>query len=205
MRMSAFALLLIFFSANSFAQDKKAQDAARRLQQQNQRLASEKAQLERERGQLAEKLAAQEKEAKKQADGARARHGRELAKLREESAQRLAEAAAREEELKAKLAATEQSLAESRREGELLRKRIANQQETIGFWQAKTGACGARSDELEKIGNELVERYRAKTCGDIGVDNDVFTGIGRARMENLLEDYRERLRKAGLNDAEPRK
>lgn len=191
-------LVLVFLSISfigaSFGQDKRAQDAARRLQQQNQRLASEKAQLERERGQLAQKLAEQEKEAKKQADGARARHGRELAKLREESAQKLAEAAAREEELKAKLAATEQSLAESRREGELLRKRIANQQETIGFWQAKSGACAARNDELSRIGYELVERYRVKTCGDVGVDNDVFTGIGRARMENLLEDYKDRLR-----------
>jgi hypothetical protein len=202
MRILFFSLLFIFFSGNSFGQDKKAQDAARRLQQQNQRLASEKAQLERERGQLTEKLVDQEKQSKKSLQDARAKHSRELAKLKEADDQKLAEAAAREEELKSKLTASEQALSESRRDGEQLRKRLANQQETIGFWQARTGACGARSDELSKIGNELLERYRTKSCSQIGLDNESLTGIGRAHMENVVDGYRERLRKASMEPKE---
>src|SRR5262249_51529952 len=155
-----------------------------------------KAQLERERGQLTEKLADQEKQSKKDLQDARAKHNREFAKLKEADEQKLAEAASREAELKAQLATTEQALGEARREGEQLRKRVANQQETIGFWQAKTGVCGARGDELNKIGNELLERYRTKRCSDIGLDNESIIGVGRAHMENVVDSYRERLRKA---------
>jgi len=185
---------LLAFHPAAEAQDKKAQDAARRLQAANQRLASEKAQLERDKSQLAQKLAEQEKSSAKELQGARSRHDRELARLRKSSEEQLAQAAEREDALESELLETQDALAEARREGEQLRKRLANQEQTIGFWEKRSSSCDARNAELSKIGNDLIERYRGKTCEDVALENEPFTGLGRARMENLLEDYRERLR-----------
>jgi hypothetical protein len=49
------------------------------------------------------------------------------------------------------------------------------------------------NDTLAELGHELAERYRAKTCEDVQRDNEPFTGIWRARMEDMLEDYRDKL------------
>jgi predicted nucleic acid-binding Zn-ribbon protein len=195
MRLFALAVLVLALSS-VHAQDKKAQEAMRRLHAANQKLASEKAQLERERAKLAQEREGLAGELK-QSRGKAARAERALRKAeadREALERRLGEAEAREAALKAGLAQTEKALAEARRNGEQLGRRLANQTETIGFWQKETGACRERNGELVKLGRELAERYRNKTCADIAVENEPFTGIGRARMENLLEDYEDKLR-----------
>lgn len=196
-------LLLMLFSLNGTAQDKKSQDALRRMQALNQRLASEKAQLEREKAQLAKENAEAEAARKALASTLKGERGttagqkQEIEKLGQagrELEAKLADALKREEALQRQLAETEKALAESRAGGELLARRVANQAGTIGLWQEKTASCEAKNGELAKLGHELAERYRAKTCGDAMQDNEPFTGIGRARMENLLEDYKDRLR-----------
>lgn len=193
--------LLLAFSGSLYSQDRE-KDALRRMQAANQRLAAERAQLEREKAKLeqAQQAAAKEKSALEKSlkgeKGVVAKQRKEIEAL--EAAKtgleaKLAEAAAREAALAAKLAETEKALAASRQDGEQLRKRIANQSGTIGLWQAKAGDCQAKNGELARLGHELAERYRAKSCADVGRENEVFTGLGRARMENLLEDYKDRI------------
>jgi chromosome segregation ATPase len=189
-------LLALALCAPAVAQDKRMQEAVRRLQAQNQRLASERADLEREKAKLEqEKDDAQKSRSaleRKVKSGARERQDLEDANTALEL--ELADAEDREEALKARLAETEKALAAAREEGAQLRKRLANQGTTIGFWQAKTEACQAKNGELAKLGYDLVERYRQKTCGDITLENEPFTGIARVRMENLLEDYKDQVR-----------
>lgn len=200
-------LLLVLFSLNGLAQDKKMQDALRRLQAANQRLASEKAQLEREKARMdAERhdAAKARKSLEGNLKGERgmvAKQKKELEALDEAKRgleEKLAEAAKGEEALRQQLAQTiaesDKALAEAQARAEQLNKRVANQQQTIGFWQGETGACRSKNAELGKLGGELLARYRAKTCQDVMSENEPFTGIGRARMENLLEDYRDKFR-----------
>jgi chromosome segregation ATPase len=199
----ALFILLAALAFGVLAQDKKAQDATRRLQAANQRLFSEKAQLEREKGELAKKLGDSEK-ASADADkrlktekGALARTRNELKALEAEKTalqERLAETERREAALKVSLAETQKQLAQASAQGEQLAKRVGHQKDTIGLWQEKTAACENKNGELAKLGYELAGRYRAKTCTDISLENEPFTGIGRARMENLLEDYKDRVR-----------
>lgn len=203
----ALSLLLVLFPLDSHSQDKKAQqDALRRMQAANQRLSSEKAQLEREKAQLAKEKAQAEAAREgvqrnlKSERGTAAKQKQEIEALEEAKRgleAKLAEAAVREEALKQQLAATEKEMAQAKAQaqaqGEQLTKRVANQQQTIGFWQGETDTCRSRNAELGKLGGELLARYRAKTCQDVMSENEPFTGIGRARMENLLEGYRDKL------------
>jgi chromosome segregation ATPase len=198
MRIAAAFFFTVLLATNVIAQDKKgAQDAAlRRLNAQNQRLASEKAKLERENAEAARALDSAQKDLQGQRLAA-ARNAKEAKRLGEELEyleQETAAAFAREDELRQRLAETETALAAAREDAAMLRKRLANQTDTIGYWQAKTSECQAKNGDLAKLGYDLAERYRAKTCADIAVQNEPFTGIGRARMENLLEDYKEQLR-----------
>jgi DNA repair exonuclease SbcCD ATPase subunit len=202
MRALAFCLAFLLAGAAG-AQEARLQEALKRMQALNQRLAADKAQLEREKLKLEQERsdAAKSREALegrlKSSRGAAAKSAAELQQAREEKLAleaRLAQAAQREAALKTKLAETEQALAGSRRDGELLKKRIANQSGTIGYWQERTGSCQAKNAELGRLGGELVERYRAKTCADVERETEPFTGIGRARLENLLEEYKDKLR-----------
>jgi len=194
-------LAIALAAACTFAmgQDKKSQDAVRRLSAANQRLVSEKAQLERDKAQALQKLGEVEKaradaESELKVERGNGVKARRLGDEKRALEQKLADSQAREADLKGKLGETEAALAAARQEGEQLKRRVGNQKDTIGLWQVKTSACEAKNGELAKLGYELVERYRHKSCADIALDNEPFTGIGRARMENLLEDYKDRLR-----------
>jgi chromosome segregation ATPase len=189
-------IVALALCAPALAQDKRMQEAVRRLQAQNLRLAGERADLEREKAKLEqEKNEAQKSRSaleRKLKSGARERQ--DLQDTADALELELAEAEARGDALQAQLADTQNALAAARGEGESLRKRLANQGATIAFWSAKTEACQAKNGELAQLGYDLVERYRAKTCGDISLENEPFTGIAKVRMENLLEDYKSQVR-----------
>ena len=203
MRVLLLSMILMLLPGISHSQDKKAQDAQRRLQAANQRLAAEKAQLERDKAQLAQKLAEAEKSGAAAARQFKSERGvavsrkEQIEKLEQavrELEQRIGAGQEREELLALELGETEELLGAALHEGEQLRKRLANQVETIAFWQGETEGCRTKNGELGKLGLDLAERYRAKTCDDVQAENEPFTGIGRARMENLLEDYRDKVR-----------
>jgi chromosome segregation ATPase len=198
-RLAVLGALLLLAAGAPLAQDKKAQDALRRLQATNQRLASDKAQLEREKAKLEEEVAKgrSAERSLKSERGTVAGLRKAIGALEEERdalQADLVEADEHAAELAETLAATEKALAEAQGRGEQLARRLANQQKTTGFWQGEADACRAKNAELGKLGGELLERYRAKTCDEISQQNEPFTGIGRARMENLLEDYGDKLR-----------
>jgi chromosome segregation ATPase len=203
MRAALLLVLALAAPGAPLADEARLQEALKRLQAANQRLAVDKAQLERERARLEQERgeavrARDALEGKvKSSRGAAAKSAAELEKAQEATKAlegKLSEAGTREDALKTKVVETEKALAESRRDAEALRKRIANQSATIGAWQAKAGDCEAKNGELARLGNELAERYRAKTCEQIGAENEPFTGIERAQMENLLEDYKDKIR-----------
>lgn len=194
----ALCLVLLLGSLNVMAQDKKGQDAQRRLQQANQKLAGEKAALERDKAQLTREkadLAKERDELKEGAGrlkGAAARQARDAKQLREEGdklKEALAAAAQREEALKGELARTAASLQAAQRNGEQLGKRLGNQGETSKHWQAKAESCEGKNVQLLELNGELLERYRVQALAGA----EPFTGITRARLENLVEEYRDRL------------
>jgi chromosome segregation ATPase len=206
---AAVLAILAALAGPAVAQDKK--DAARRLQQINQKLAADKAALEREKAALARDKAelTQERDALKEdagkLKGAAARKAAEAKKLAEEGEKLradLAAAAEREAVLKAELAKTAESLQSSQRTAEQLGKRLANQGETSGHWQAKTQACEGKNVELADLNGELLERYRNKGCAEALGEAEPFFGVRRARLENLIEEYKDRIGAARFRAAD---
>lgn len=193
-------LAALLLAQPAAAQDKK--DAVRRLQQLNQKLAAEKSALERDKARLVrEKAELEQAREALGADlarqkGAAGRHAREAAKLAEEATKlraELAAAAQREAALKVDLATGAEALQAARRNGELLARRLGNQGDTSRHWMAKTESCESNNVQLLELNGELLERYRAKSCADAIAEEEPFTGIARVRLENLLQEYRDRL------------
>jgi hypothetical protein len=204
-----FTGILLFSAAAAPAEDRK---DAKQLQAVNQRLAAEKAALERDKAVLLRDKAALTKERdtlKADLDTqseAATRNGAEARRLRAETGKQRAELAAaaeREAELKDDLAKTSAALKEAKQTGEQLARRLANQGETSRYWQAKTELCEAKNTELAKIGADLLERYRDKSCLDAQAQNEPFTGIARVRLENLMEEYKDRVAASRFKTADP--
>jgi len=47
--------------------------------------------------------------------------------------------------------------------------------------------------ELFKVGNEILTRYQKYSIGDALAAKEPFTGIARARLQELVQDYRDKL------------
>ncbi|MDN5936867.1 MAG: DNA repair protein, partial [Nitrosospira sp.] len=53
--------------------------------------------------------------------------------------------------------------------------------------------CEANNAELYRIGRELVDWYTSKGPVNAMLEAEPFTGMKRVEMENLLENYRDKL------------
>jgi chromosome segregation ATPase len=201
MKTPTLLVLVTFVSAlcaaPALAEDKRLQDAVKRLQSSNQRLSGEKAQLERDKAELEKERSGLDADLKTQRAAA-ARTKRELKAQQQahtELEAKLGDAQKHEEELNAQLAALRAELEQAKTEGAQLRTRVANQEQTIGFWRTRIDACTTQNVKLIEIGSELAGRYRDKSCADAMLQAEPFTQLRRVEFENLVEEYKERLAK----------
>ena len=63
--------------------------------------------------------------------------------------------------------------------------------------------CIASNLALRDIGQELMQRYASKTVADVLAENEPFLAWRRVRMENLLQDYQDKLDQSALKAAAP--
>ncbi len=60
-------------------------------------------------------------------------------------------------------------------------------------FKASTKSCVGRNIELVKVGRELLNRYDDLTIGDIIVAREPLIGLRRVEIQNLLQDYRDKV------------
>jgi chromosome segregation ATPase len=188
-RSLAAALLIAAFAATpALAADKKADPAKEQLR----RLQQAQRKLEQEKTQLAEQKAAVEVELGQERQKADAEALRSGALKRELAAQRAAgEAAAAK--LSARLSETEGELRQTQaaqRAAEAEGKRL---QGALAAEQKQRQACDERGQELRQLGGEVLGLYEKKTCLDSSLQSEPFTGLTRVRIENAVEDLRDKL------------
>jgi len=53
--------------------------------------------------------------------------------------------------------------------------------------------CIANNQALRDVGHELLQRYANKTVADVLAQNEPFLQFQRVKLENLLQDYQEKL------------
>jgi len=193
-KFALFAALATLTCAPAAAQEKSQE---KRQQVLIQKLANDKAALERERAQLSRDkadLSSSRDSLKRDLDKQKreaARGAKESVALRAE----VAAAAEREQALKSELAKTTAELQEARRVSEQLATRLTNQSSTSHYWEARAGSCGQKNAKLVGINVELLDKYRAKSCTDAIMEEEPFTGLRKTEMENLIQEYRDRAAK----------
>ena len=207
----ALALIIAAASCNSYAQqdDRRAREAARRMQQMQQQLTQEKAQLEQEKAKLEKENTEKEKLIKQlQAKVKRTETGTKQseadAKLK----------AAEVDRLKAELEALSLKFVEQREKADKLADSLKTSLETIKSRDAEKGtlnarglqqreiigrqaqiiqACEEKNVALYQLGTDLLQRYRNKGVMDAVKQAEPFTQLERVKVENLLQEYAEKM------------
>jgi chromosome segregation ATPase len=107
------------------------------------------------------------------------------------------------EALGEKLAALEQALAEARSAHQQTRDALAAQtgereraEGQLRQSQAALATCRDHNGQLADAAQTLLDAYQDKGVFAVLGEHEPFTGIGRVRLENLLETYRDRLEAA---------
>jgi chromosome segregation ATPase len=207
----AFALVAVTASWHAGAQqdDRRAREAARRMQQMQQQLTQEKAQLEQDKAKLEKENANGEKQIKQlQAKLKRTEAGTKQSEA--DVKQKAAEA----DRLKAELEAMSLKFVEQREKSDkladsykasvetiktrdaekvALNTRTLEQREIIGRQAQLIQACEEKNAALYQLGTDLLQRYRNKSVMDALKQAEPFTQLEKVRMENLLQEYSEKL------------
>ncbi|NWG87714.1 MAG: hypothetical protein HXY26_09465 [Hydrogenophilaceae bacterium] len=163
-------------------------EAVRRVQQQMQQMQGQLSTLEQEKASLTENLAESEKAAKA-AQGKAGRLDRELKQERERREALEKELAATKEQLdktQTSLDETSRTLATTEAEKKRLEAIKALREKEIAL-------CEDKNKTLYQLGRDLMARFEQKSCGEILAQKEPFSGLKRVDIENLLEEYRDKL------------
>lgn len=219
-------LLLVFvlLSGNAWSQDRRQsreREALRRVQQQMQQLRQEKAALEERVAGFEKEQAALAQEKEKlagQIAGAQARARSESAQRQQlqlafdasvQEKQALAQAKLGLEtqktelelhlaELAARQTVMERELAQTRAQKEQSESLVAARDRDLA-------SCEDKNVKLYQHGRDLIAQCRDRSAGAALLRLEPFTGIKRVQIENLLEEYRDKLDAQKTIPAEPRK
>lgn len=198
----ASALLLSALPTHADDRQKREREALRRLQQQVQLYQSQVGTLEQEKTRLATDLAQADKDAK----AARSKAGRLARTARALRAEK--EAQARElEQLRQTLATTQTQLKDTQTNLEQTRSTLEQTRQTLSGTEAdkrrlegvkarqekEIALCEEKNGQLYSLGRELMVRFEQKSCNEILAQKEPFTGLKRVQVENLLEEYRDKL------------
>ena len=197
------------WTASAQQDDRRAREAARRMQQMQQQLAQEKAQLEQDKAKLEKDNADREKQIKQ----LQARLKRAEAGTKQTEAD-VKQKAAEVEHLKAELDAMSLKFVEQREkadkladsfkasvetiktrdaEKETLNARTREQRDIIGRQAQLVQACEEKNLALYELGSDLLRRYRNKSVMDALKQAEPFTQLEKVKMENLLQEYAEKM------------
>lgn len=202
-------LLLVVSLAPAHAAEKK-DKAAKRIAQMKQQMEAEKAQLqaqfEQDKAALEGKVQASEKEASEIKGGLAASKRKnaaltaELETLRKEKAE---QEAMHETELREKQAAldkTTQDLAALRDQHQIaLRDLKANDAQRKELSKSlvqrdqSLATCNEKNARLHDFGLQLVKVYDKPSTYEAVLRTEPFTQIKRVELENILQDYRDKL------------
>lgn len=170
---------------------RRAQQALRQAEDQRAALLSEKTTLEEKlkaASAKADKLAATEQQLA--AEQRRAGNlGAELNQSRQSGTQLEQKLA----ELSAKYALLSQEHTEALRTIASRDNQLKLQQASLMRTRTEIGACEEKNAKLYGYGSELMQRYLDKTAFESLRQAEPMTGLKQAQMDNLLQEYRDKL------------
>jgi hypothetical protein len=185
--------------------DKKAnreREALRRAQMQLQQTQGQLATLEADNAKLGAERDLALKESKAAQSKVR-KLNKSLAEEKQQAAQLLKDMEAHKQDFaasqtrltdtEAKLAETAKTLAQTR---QTLAQTEADKRQLDGVksrQEREIASCETKNLKLYQTGRDLMTRFEQKSCGEILAQKEPFTGLKRVEVENLLEEYRDKL------------
>jgi chromosome segregation ATPase len=160
---------------------KAAKEQLRRLQQAQRKLEQEKTALAAQVSEADGKLGQARKSA--------ARSERKNAEL----AEKVKAVEETRDQLAAKLAETEKHVAEQAEANRLLAAEGLQLKAALSRQEQATVSCETKNVQLYGYGRELLVRYQNKDMWDGAAQREPFTGLKRVEIENVLEEYRDKL------------
>lgn len=210
-RLTAFALASIFLSHSAWSEDKGAsreREALRRAQQQVQQIRQEKTTLEEKIAGFEQEKTTLAQERDKLVGAVQARARSEGAKLQlaldamtQEKQTLLAQKVELEQrlaDLTTKQSGTERELAKTQGQ----QKQVET---TLLARDQQVASCEDKNAKLYQHGRDLIAQCRDRSATDAVLRLEPFTGIGRVAIENLLEEYRDKVDAQKITSAENRK
>ena len=171
----------------------------RRMQIMQQQFSDEKAALEQTNNSLTQQVG----ELTKQTDGVKQRSAqserqraaltRELGATRTAQAATKVEVVALQEKLKRLEAAQAALVAQHTQDAAQDQKQIALAQNAVAQRGQALGACEQKNLKLYQLNREILTQYRDKGVLGALAQAEPLTGIESVRMENILEEYRDKL------------
>ncbi len=207
----AIALLAVAGSWTASAQqdDRRAREAARRIQLMQQQLTQEKAQLEQDKAKLQKDNADKEKQIKqlqarlkrteagtKQTESDVKQKAAEVDRLKAEQealSLKFVEQREKADKLADSYKASVETIRNRDAEKETLNMRTLEQREIIGRQAQMMQACEEKNIALYQLGTDLLQRYRSKSVMDALKQAEPFTQLEKVKMENLLQEYSEKM------------
>lgn len=170
----------------------KEREAARRVQIMQQQFAQEKASLEKDKSDLTQKV----DDLTKQSESAR-QDATQLERKRSSLTRELATAKDEAAVLQEKLRLSETAHAElavlHKRESEKNQKQVGLLQAALAQRGQALGSCQTKNGRLYELNREILAQYHDKGFLDALVQADPLTGIKSVQVENILEEYRDKL------------
>jgi chromosome segregation ATPase len=63
----------------------------------------------------------------------------------------------------------------------------------LGLRTQELGSCNTKNDGLHKTAEDILKRYKEKTCMTAILEKEPVTGLQRVKLENEIDEYRDKL------------
>lgn len=196
-RCLAALCIAALMSATAHAASKKDpnKEALRRMQMQVKQAQDEKAALEQEKTALGQELETlRKKTVEIESATARANRGKVAAEKETEALKReKAELGEKITQLEKQLGESQQSLRDTRQslQGETSQRQRLEQD--LGVRDRELGACETKNAKLYRYQVELIDRAQSQGSFSALLAAEPFTQIKRVEIENILEEYRDKI------------
>ena len=201
LKTTTIAFFLLIAASTAFAEQqqdavaiamKKMRDSLRNTMIQLQTVEAERATLQTAKAEADEKiksLTAQLVDEQKKSAEQKAAAEKEIATLKTQTANQAVELTGLKESLEKWKKHDEQAVAMLKAQASE-RSKLASEKIML---ERKVADREAKNVELYKTGNEILTRYRKFGLGSALVAREPFTGISRAKLETLVQDYADKL------------
>jgi predicted nucleic acid-binding Zn-ribbon protein len=194
----AVLIALALVASPVYAGDKE-REAMRRVQIMQQQFSDEKAALQQSNDSLTQQVDTLTKQTDSikqgtaQSERQRAALARELGAARSAQAATRAEVVALQDKLKQLEAAQAALVAQHKQEAAQDQKQIALAQQAVAQRGQALGVCEQKNLKLYQLNRDILTQYRNKGVLGALTQAEPLTGIESVRMENILQEYRDKL------------